>query len=44
MEVYTVIHKTIKLYENREDVILTPYVLNDLSELLNGKKRQIKTK
>ena len=38
------IHKTIKLYENREDVILTPYVLNDLSELLNGKKRQIKTK
>ncbi len=33
------IHKTIKLYENREDVTLTTYVLEDSPELLNGKKR-----
>jgi len=29
----------IKLYENREDVILTTYILQDSPELLSGKKR-----
>jgi len=29
----------IKLYENREDVTLTTYVLEDSHEMLNGKKR-----
>lgn len=31
--------KTIKLYEDREDVTLTTYVLADSEELLNGRKR-----
>jgi len=31
--------KTIKLYENRQDVTLTIYILADSPELLNGKKR-----
>jgi acetyl esterase/lipase len=33
--------ETIKLnlYENRQDVTLTTYVLSDSSEMLNGKKR-----
>ena len=30
---------TIKLYENRQDVTLTTYILSDSPELLNGKKR-----
>lgn len=30
---------TLKLYEERQEVTLTTYVLNDSSELLNGKKR-----
>ena len=30
---------TIKLYENRQDVTLTAYILSDSPELLNGKKR-----
>ena len=33
------ITETIKLYENREDVTLTTYVLADSSEMLNGKNR-----
>lgn len=33
------ITKTIELYENRQDVTLTTYVLSDSPELLNGKKR-----
>lgn len=33
------INKSIQLYENREDVTLTTYVLADSPELLNGKKR-----
>ena len=33
------IHQTIKLYEDREDVTLTTYVLADSLEMLNGKKR-----
>ncbi len=32
---------TIKLYENRQDVTLTTYVLSDSPELLNGKKRPV---
>ncbi|MBK8139358.1 MAG: alpha/beta hydrolase [Chloroflexi bacterium] len=31
--------ETIKLYENRDDVTLTTYVLADSREMLNGKKR-----
>jgi acetyl esterase/lipase len=31
--------KTIKLYEDRQDVTLTTYVLADSPEMLNGKKR-----
>ena len=33
------ITQTIKLYEQRDDVTLTTYVLADSPELLNGKKR-----
>jgi acetyl esterase/lipase len=33
------ITKTIQLYEERQDVTLTTYVLSDSAELLNGKKR-----
>lgn len=33
------IFKTIQLYEDRTDVILTTYVLDDSPEMLNGKKR-----
>ena len=33
------ITKTLHLYENRQDVTLTTYVLSDSPELLNGKKR-----
>lgn len=32
-------HKKIELYENRTDVTLTTYVLDDSPEMLNGKKR-----
>lgn len=33
------IHKTVQLYEDKPEVILTSYVLNDSTELLNGQKR-----
>ncbi len=33
------IHEKIQLYENRSDVTLTTYVLDDSAEMLNGKKR-----
>ena len=34
-----VIHEKIKLWEGREDVTLTTYVLDDSPEMLKGKKR-----
>lgn len=32
-------HECIKLYENRDDVTLTTYILDDSFQMLNGKKR-----
>jgi len=39
MKGFSMITDTITLYENRPDVTLTPYILSDSPELLNGKKR-----
>lgn len=33
------IHKTIRLFEDKQEVTLTTYILDDSKEMLNGKKR-----